>query len=228
MQVRQVDRWFDFNLDETNRHIYLGSTTTNLEGYESGIDYQSSENFIKCIHILSNLNKKPIIVTMNNPGGDWYHGMAIFDAIKSSGCKVTVRVFGQAMSMGSVILQAAHSREIMPSARIMIHYGTGGYIGHPKDVERWAQEGQELNILMENIYVDRMLESEVLGTADLDEALPRVLSKIRGARVKNFKLPKGTARRFAVLSAVKEILGYDFFISPQEAVALGLVDKIYK
>ena len=96
-----------------------------------------AERAIKALHILDSTaptGDKPITVIMNNPGGDEYHGMAIYDAIKSCKNHVTIVVFGMAMSMGSIILQAADKRVMSANSRVMIHYGTWGINDHPKKV----------------------------------------------------------------------------------------------
>ena len=152
--------WFDQNLDIETRTIYMGSMGSSYEEGESGVDNFMAEYFIKGMHFLESRGKKPINIIMNNPGGDWYHGMAIYDSIKYSSCVNSIKVYGHAMSMGSIILQAADERIMMPSSRFMIHYGTDGKYSHSKITEKWAEEAKRNNHDMENIYLDKMLEKE--------------------------------------------------------------------
>jgi ATP-dependent Clp protease protease subunit len=95
---------------------------------------------------------------MNNIGGDEYHGFAIYDAIKNCKSIVTVKVFGHAMSMGSIILQAADERIMSPTSRQMIHYGTWGVHDHAKTAQKWAKEGEKIDTWMENMYLARIQE----------------------------------------------------------------------
>lgn len=80
-----LDKWFDNNVDLSNRFIYMGSTHKTDEG-ESGVDNFMAESVIKGMHVLERKNTDQITLLMNNPGGDWFHGMAIYDAIKTSNC----------------------------------------------------------------------------------------------------------------------------------------------
>ena len=154
-----IDKWFDNNIDLDNRIIYMGSIHKE-DNEESGVDAFMAESIIKGMHILETKNQEPITILMNNPGGDFFHGLAIYDAVKYSSCHCTIKVYGHAMSMGSVILQAADTRIMMPNSRFMIHFGYDSQSNHSKVVEKWIDEGKRLGHEMENIYLDVMLEKE--------------------------------------------------------------------
>lgn len=156
----EIDRLFDYDIYVPTRTIVMRSHLVDDEG-ESGTDAEMAQRVIKGLHILDSASPagdKPITVIMNNPGGDEYHGMAIYDAIK--GCKnhVTIIVYGHAMSMGSIILQAADKRVMAPNSKMMVHYGTWGISDHPQNVYRWAEEGKKFDTLMENIYLTKIKE----------------------------------------------------------------------
>lgn len=188
-----MDRFHDYNLYLPNRTIYLGSELFDGDGGESGVDGLMAQRFIKNIKILSYSNKDPIHIILNNPGGDWYHGMAIYDSIVSSKCYVTVEVIGMAMSMGAVILQAANERVISPNSKFMMHYGSMGLEAtHSKIFDKWSDENKKVNAEMEKIFMDKILKKHP-----------------------SFKLKK-----------LKEMLNYDTILTAQEAVELGLADKI--
>ena len=163
-----LDRWFDYNVDVESRTIYMGD--------ESGTDSFMAEYFIKGMHMLESKSVDEIIIIMNNPGGDWYHGMAIYDAVKMSKCHCTIKVYGYAMSMGSIILQAADKRVMMPHSRFMIHFGSSTFDNHMKIVERGVEEEKRINYEMENIYLDVMMEKE---EGHLTKILGEVMTKQR-------------------------------------------------
>lgn len=156
-----VDKWFDYGLNLTTRTIYIGSVSKEGDE-ESGVDNQMAENVIKSLSVLeSNApdGDKPITIIMANPGGEWDYGMAIYDAIKNCRNHVTIKVFGLAMSMGAVILQAADERIISKNSKIMIHYGSIGIPEtHTHVFEKWAEESKKINIDMENIFLDKIKE----------------------------------------------------------------------
>jgi ATP-dependent Clp endopeptidase proteolytic subunit ClpP len=150
-----IDRFFDYGIHVETRTIYMGSEDYSENGSETGTDHKMAEKIIKAIHILSTTPDKPIKIIMNNLGGDWYHGMAMYDAIKSCPCHVTIEVMGYAMSMGSIILQAADERIIHPNANIMIHDGYDAFSGHSKNFELWAEQSKKLRRKMYEIYSER-------------------------------------------------------------------------
>lgn len=154
-----IDRFYDYDIHTETRTIYIGSVDSDAEYGESGTDAAMAERAIKALHILDSVaptGDKPITVIMNNPGGDEYHGMAIYDAIKACKNHVTIVVFGMAMSMGSIILQAADKRVMSPNSRIMIHYGTWGIHDHPQIVYKWADEGKKFDSWMEQLYLEKI------------------------------------------------------------------------
>jgi len=164
MARRKADSvgWFDQGVDFVNRMIYFGSLSDPEEN-EAGIDHRVSENVIKSLIALDLAapdGDKPITIIMNSIGGDVYHGLAIYDAIKSCRNEVVIMVYGAAFSMAAVVLQAADKRIMAPNARLMIHYGEEGSSGHSKSVLRWAREGQKQNKIMEDMLLARMNQKD--------------------------------------------------------------------
>jgi ATP-dependent Clp endopeptidase proteolytic subunit ClpP len=153
-----IEKFHDYKIHIPSRTIYMGSEVVDIDSGESGCDAAMAERFIKNMIILEGISSDPVTVIINNIGGDEYHGMAIYDAIKLSECEVTIKVFGHAMSMGSVILQAADHRIMTPNSRQMIHYGTWGQHDHAKTAQKIAEEGLKIDKWMENIYLERIKE----------------------------------------------------------------------
>ncbi len=190
-----IDRFFDYEIHIPTRTIYMGSAQNDINDGESGTDGAMAERAIKALHILDSsapAGDQPITIIMNNIGGDEYHGMAIFDAIKACKNHVTIRVFGHAMSMGAVILQAADTRIMAPNSRIMLHYGTWGVNDHPKITYKWAEEGKKFDAWMEKIFLEKIQ-----------------------VKNPNFKLKE-----------LQNMLNFDSFLNPEEALQLGLIDDI--
>lgn len=155
-----VDKFHDYSLYIPQRTIYMGSEEFSLELGESGTDGLMAERTIKNLMILEGLSSDPITIVMNNIGGDEYHGFAIYDAIKACKSHVTIKVFGHAMSMGSIILQAADLRIMSPTSRQMLHYGTWGINDHAKTTQKWAEEGLRIDRWMEDMYLHRIREKQ--------------------------------------------------------------------
>ena len=190
-----LDRFFDYGVDPNSRTIYVGSVYEDSESGESGVDSQLADKVVKAIYLLDSQapnGDKPITIILNNPGGDWYHGMAIYDAINSCQNHITIKVFGMAMSMGAVILQAADERVIAPNAKIMIHYGEAGTYSHSKIVKKWAAEFDKIDKKMMEIFLEQIRKKH--------------------PDFKDRKLDK--------------MLDFDTILSAEEAVNLGLADRI--
>jgi ATP-dependent Clp endopeptidase proteolytic subunit ClpP len=154
-----IDRFYDYDIHTETRTIYIGSVESDIEHGESGTDASMAERAIKALHILDSSapnGDKPITIIMNNPGGDWYHGMAIYDAIKTCKNHVSVVVYGYAMSMGSIIFQAADKRIMSPNSKMMIHYGYNGFDGHSRTFLKVAEESKKIDQVMEDIYLERI------------------------------------------------------------------------
>ena len=150
-----VDKLYDYDLYIPSRTIYMGSVNSDENG-ESGVEAIMAERVVKALHLLDQKDE-PITIIMNNPGGDWYHGMAIYDAIKACKSHITIKVFGMAMSMGGVILQAADERVMAPNAKFMMHYGTMGIDStHSKIFSKWAEENDKINTDMEDIFLEKI------------------------------------------------------------------------
>lgn len=224
-----IDRWFEHNLDVDNRTLYMGSVSTTDSGDEIGVDNFMAEYFIKGMHVLESKNQNEITILMNNPGGDPWHGMAIYDAIKMSPCPCTIKVYGYAMSMGSIILQAADSRIMMPSSKFMIHYGYSSHDNHSLIVRKWIEEEKRLDIQMENIYLDVMMEKEEKeGHGYLATTLTRILPK-QNLKVANLTFSKNVdTKREQLRGILQEMLKFDTILDSEETIALGFADEIFK
>lgn len=155
-QKDMLDLFFEQNLFMVERMIYMGSAETNVEGEESGTDAAMAANVIKNLRILEHFSGDPITIIMNNCGGDVYHMLAIYDAIRNCACRISIEATGHVMSAGSIIFQAADERLLSPSATMLLHYGQAYFEGHPEEVARHASEVTRIRSLMEDIYLERM------------------------------------------------------------------------
>jgi ATP-dependent Clp protease protease subunit len=85
---------------------------------------------------------KDIHLYINSPGGSAYAGMAIYDVIQHVRCEVSTICVGMGMSAAAMILcgGATEKRLALPSAKIMIHQGSAGTRGAPRDMEIHLRE----------------------------------------------------------------------------------------
>jgi len=98
---------------------------------------------------------KEIFMYINSPGGVVTSGLSIYDTMQYIRPKVATLCFGQAASMGSLLLCAGEPglRYTLPNSRIMIHQPSGGFSGQATDIEIHAKEILSLKARLNQIYV---------------------------------------------------------------------------
>jgi len=155
MRKENIQLFHEYSLNVETRAMYLGSCTDN-DGDESGTDYKMAERAIKNLLILDAASDRPITIYLNSPGGDTYHGFAIYDAIRSCTNYVRIIGMGYVMSMGSVILQAGDERLLAPNAKMLLHYGSVNLGGNTKDVINWVETEKKEMRSLEDLYLEKI------------------------------------------------------------------------
>lgn len=145
-----VDKLYDYGIYiPTKTIISVGETEAEV-----------AANLLKGLHVLDQVNpEKPLTIELNNVGGDEYHGLAIYDSIRACKSKVIIIAKGHAMSMGSIILQAADERVMSPNSRQMIHYGSPVQADpdtHAKTQYKWTEECKKISTWMEEMYLEKI------------------------------------------------------------------------
>jgi len=85
---------------------------------------------------------RDIHLYINSPGGLAYGGMAIYDVMQHVRPEVSTICVGMGMSAAAMILCAGATgkRFALPSSKIMIHQGSAGTRGAPRDMEIQLRE----------------------------------------------------------------------------------------
>src|SRR5579875_1088514 len=85
---------------------------------------------------------RDIYLYINSPGGVAYAGMAIYDVMQHVRSEVSTVCVGMGMSAAAMILcgGAAGKRTATPNSKIMIHQGSAGTRGAPRDMEIHLRE----------------------------------------------------------------------------------------
>ena len=98
--------------------------------------------------------KKDISMYINSPGGIVTSGLAIYDTMQYIKPDISTVCFGQAASMGSLLLTsgAKGKRYSLPNSRIMLHQPSGGFQGQATDIEIHAKEILDLKSRLNEIY----------------------------------------------------------------------------
>jgi ATP-dependent Clp protease protease subunit len=143
------DILIEHGIDIRGRTVYM----------QGEVDSENIHKFIKLIRYLDKTDGE-IIVILDSEGGDVNLGFAAYDAIKDCKNPVEVKVIGIAMSMGSIIIQAADLRVMSRHSRMMIHRGQMEVGGHFNDVKRAVQENDAMDKICLDIYFDKMTDKD--------------------------------------------------------------------
>jgi len=99
--------------------------------------------------------KKEIFLYINSPGGYVTSGLAIYDTMQHVRPPIATVCFGQASSVGSLLLTAGEKgmRYALPNSRILVHQPSGGFQGPASDIEIHARETLAVRERLNEIYV---------------------------------------------------------------------------
>lgn len=144
---------------------------------------------------------KDISLYVNSPGGVVTAGLAIYDTMQFIKPDIQTIVVGQAASMGSFLAQAGApgKRFVLPESRTMIHRVSSGTPGTRGSVHVQELEFEDAR---------RTFEESVRINKRLTELYVR----------------HNTAGK--TYDDLYELMKFDTFLSAQQAVDLGLADKI--
>ena len=133
-QSARGDRAFDiFSQLLHERIVFLGQE----------VDDQIANLIVaEILHLEHEDPDRDIFLYINSPGGQAYAGMAIYDAMQHVRPEVSTICVGMGMSAAAMILcgGAAGKRLALPSSKIMIHQGSAGAKGAPRDMEIHLRE----------------------------------------------------------------------------------------
>ncbi len=144
---------------------------------------------------------KDISLYINSPGGLVTAGLAIYDTMQFIKPDVHTIVIGQAASMGSFLAQAGApgKRFVLPESRTMIHRVSSGTPGTRGSVHVQELQFEDARRTYE--------ESQRINT-----------------RLTELYVRHNTANK--TYEELYELMKFDTFLSAQQAVDLGLADKI--
>jgi ATP-dependent Clp protease protease subunit len=145
--------------------------------------------------------EKDISFYINSPGGLVTAGLAIYDTMQFIKPDVQTIVIGQAASMGSFLAQAGTpgKRFVLPESRTMIHRVSSGTPG-----------------TRGSVHVQELQFEDAKRTYEESQ---RINTRLTELYVKHNTVGK-------TYDEMYELMKFDTFLSAQQAVDLGLADKI--
>ena len=120
-------------------------------------DYVANLVVAQLLFLESEDPKKDIYMYINSPGGVITSGLSILDTMNYLKCDGSTVCFGQAASMGAVLLAngAKKKRFALPNSRVMIHQPLGGARGQATDIEIQAKEILTLKEKLNKILAEK-------------------------------------------------------------------------
>jgi len=155
-----IEYLHNHNIDPRSREIYLHSAIYGDD--DNGVDFRSAVSLHKNLRYLNQLSFDPIIIHMHIPGGEWCDCMSMYDAIRLSPSPIAIVVYSRAESSGSIILQAADLRIMMPSSYTLIHYGSSFVDGDHKVAVSNLEWSQKEAAKMVDIFTDKLMDSPLV------------------------------------------------------------------
>jgi ATP-dependent Clp protease protease subunit len=180
--------------------IYLHSDDSDPN--DNGIDFRTASRFAKNIHKAEKSNDDQLIVHFSSIGGEWADGMSIYDNILHSSFSVIMIGHGCLCSMGTIILQAASKRYLMPHCDLMVHFGDLTLSGHQVSVESGSKYYTKIKNNMIDIYTDRC---------------------INGPFFKEREYSRNKVKAYIKRKLESNV---DWYMTPEEAVDFGFADKV--
>jgi ATP-dependent protease ClpP protease subunit len=104
---------------------------------------------------LDSLDATRIELRVNSPGGDVYEGIAIYEALLRHPAEVVAHVDGLAASIATVILAAADTVVMAPTADLMIHDAWSATVGDEADHLAAAAVLSQVSDNIASIYARR-------------------------------------------------------------------------
>jgi ATP-dependent Clp protease protease subunit len=158
--ISPISEAHDHDIIVSTREIFLHGYGDDEE--DAGVDYRSSNRFLKNLKILESINNKPITIHQYSIGGEWESGMMIYDAIQQSAASFIFICHGIAASMGSIVPQAVHNKGVrltMPNCYWLIHEGEQAMSGTVKQFQSYYEFSRLSKFQMYDIYTEVCHES---------------------------------------------------------------------
>ncbi len=109
---------------------------------------------------LRNVKSKTLNVEINSPGGDVFAGLAIYNALKSSGKEIVVKVMGVAASAASLIAMAGDKIVMPKNTFMMVHNPWSFAVGNADELREQANVLDKIGDSLLQTYVSRTGKSE--------------------------------------------------------------------
>lgn len=112
----------------------------------------SAKNFL---NDLRGVTGGEVAVEINSPGGDFFAGLAIYNGLRASGKKITVKVLGLAASAASLVAMAGDTIEMAENSFLMMHKTLTLMFANADDMRGTAELLDKFDAGLVSIYAKR-------------------------------------------------------------------------
>lgn len=112
----------------------------------------SAKNFL---NDLRSVTGAEVAVEINSPGGDFFAGLAIYNGLRASGKKITVKVLGLAASAASLVAMAGDTIEMAENSFFMVHKTLADLYANADDMRETAEVLDKFDAGLVSIYAKR-------------------------------------------------------------------------
>lgn len=109
-----------------------------------------------------------VAVEINSPGGDFFAGLAIYNGLRASGKKITVKVLGLAASAASLVAMAGDTIEMAENSFFMVHKTLTHMFANADNMRETAELLDKFDAGLVSIYAKRTGKSAEEITALLE------------------------------------------------------------
>ena len=122
-----------------------------------GIDFWTGEGVTakRISAALRSIGDQDVIVNVNSPGGSFFEGLAIYNALRQHPRNVTVNILGVAASAASVIAMAGDTINIAKAGFMMNHNTMIGLYGNKETFRREADWLEQFDDVAAQLFSDR-------------------------------------------------------------------------
>jgi ATP-dependent Clp protease protease subunit len=147
----------------TEAELLTSDRFHNVYRYTDTVDNNSVKKVIEQFETWSRLHKGdkplPVELVIYSPGGTIVAGNALYDYFtewkERPGHHLTTTARGYAASMGGILLQAGHVRNMGAESWLLIHEGSGGAIGSVGEIEDMVEWSKKLRDHLARILAER-------------------------------------------------------------------------
>ena len=112
----------------------------------------SAKNFLNDLRSVAG---NEVVVEINSPGGDFFAGLAIYNGLRASGKKITVKVLGLAASAASLVAMAGDTIEMAENSFLMVHKTLTYMFANADDMRETAELLDKFDAGLVSIYAKR-------------------------------------------------------------------------